>query len=286
MYGPEIIARTISATGIPDKFGNEWQYHSRSDLHSKAACWAILFDLIDNCPLLASQVAARKVGFGINHEMRDFKVNRKKDLDLVICKLEDGFNEAKVRTFSDLAQNYNIMLDASEKAKLEKFPPFYEASVTTVLAALEAKACMTAHAKARPRLYDELTSSHMTVHGDTSSAIAVGFVMINSSDKFISPIQAQNKVNFTASEPLVNHETQPRATLSVIEKMKELPRSSKDGEPGFDALGIVIINCKNDGSIVSVVNSINGDSPVDRIYQYETMINRVSQIYTTRFREL
>lgn len=286
MHGPNIIAQTISGTAIPDKFGNTWQYHSRSDLHSKAACWAVMFDLIGNCPLLANHIAARKVGFGINHEMQDFKVNRKKDLDLVICRLPNGFDESSARTLADLGSNYGIVLNKTEKSIFEQYPNLYEAPVKTVLAALEAKACMTAHNKARPRLYDELTSSHMTVHGDTSSAIAVGFVMINSSEDFISPIQAQNKASFTDSEPHINREPQPRATLSVIQKLKELPRSSKDGEPGFDALGIVVIKCKNDGSAVSVVDEFDGNPSVDRIYQYETMINRVSQIYSTRFKEL
>jgi hypothetical protein len=46
---------------------------------------------------------------------------------------------------------------------------------------------MTEHMKARPRLYDELNSSHDAVHGSAEMAIAAGFVMINLADEFISP---------------------------------------------------------------------------------------------------
>ena len=53
--------------------------------------------------------------------------------------------------------------------------------------ALEAKACMTAHQRALPRLYDELNSSHLTVHGATDQAIAAGFAMVNIAGQYLSP---------------------------------------------------------------------------------------------------
>jgi hypothetical protein len=86
MDGPEILARTMTATRIPDQFGNLWQYHPRSDRHSKVACWAAFFDLLGTSALLHRHVAEGKVIFGVNHTMRDFKTRRKKDLDLVIAR--------------------------------------------------------------------------------------------------------------------------------------------------------------------------------------------------------
>jgi len=85
MDGPKILAKSMSTPQVTDQFGNLWQYHSRSDQHSKVACWALLFDLLHHCPLLRHHIKVGKIGFGINHEMRDFKNNRSKDLDLVIC---------------------------------------------------------------------------------------------------------------------------------------------------------------------------------------------------------
>ena len=37
---------------------------------------------------------------------------------------------------------------------------------------------MTAHTRALPRLYDELNSSHLCVHGASRQALAIGFVVI------------------------------------------------------------------------------------------------------------
>ena len=71
MHGPEILVRTLSKQTRKDKRGRRWQYHPRSDHHSKVACWGVTFDLLRSCPLLVKHIADGKVGFGINHEMRD-----------------------------------------------------------------------------------------------------------------------------------------------------------------------------------------------------------------------
>ena len=84
-----------------------------------------------------------------------------------------------VRSFRSLVEKYGIVADAREEAVLDALPDIPAAPVGAVHVALEAKACMTEHMKARPRLYDELNSSHATIHGNTDKAIAVGFVMVN-----------------------------------------------------------------------------------------------------------
>ena len=90
MHGPEILVRTLSkatsGTGSSRfAYGNRWQYHSRSDRHSKIACWALMFDLLRHCALLRDHAATGRVGMGINHEMHDFRNRKRKNLDLVIC---------------------------------------------------------------------------------------------------------------------------------------------------------------------------------------------------------
>lgn len=224
-----------------------------------------------------------KVGFGINHQMRDFRQNRKKDLDLVVCLPDTGANPSM--TFARMVEKYGIRLTTEEADRLAALPEFHMAAVGTVRMALEAKACMTAHGKARPRLYDELTSSHLTIHGDTSGALAVGFVMINTAARFVSPGHAQNARSLKEAEPFYNTEPQPQATISVVEKVKELPRSSREGEQGFDALGVVLIECKNDGTEVKVLDRLSNGYQVDDIFRYETMIKRVAHIYAARYRE-
>ena len=115
MDGPDILARTLTLAGVPDKYGNTWQYHSQSDNHSKIACWALLFDLLQACPLLVQHVTDGKIAFGINHEMYDFRTGRKKNLDLVLCTP----GTANVRTpesFASQAERYSIRLTDEENA--------------------------------------------------------------------------------------------------------------------------------------------------------------------------
>lgn len=279
MHGPEILVRTLSSSTRQDKSGNAWQYHSRSDHHSKVACWGVIFDLLATTPLLRRHVEAGVVCFGINHEMRDFVHDRKKNLDLVLCTPSGA---AADDTLASIAAGYDIVLTDHERALLDRLPRLVRAPVGSVLMALEAKACMTAHQRALPRLYDELNSSHLTVHGSSDQAIAVGFTMVNLADHYLSP--DLNKKN-RATEPDWSRHKQPRDAQLAIDKIKQLPRRSKVGDVGYDALSIVVIEMPNDGSPVELVKVPPAPQPGD-IYHYDTMIARLSGIYATRFKDL
>ena len=279
MHGPEILVRTLSSITRHDKSGNAWQYHSRSDHHSKVACWGVVFDLLANTPLLQRHVEAGVVHFGINHEMRDFVHDRKKNLDLVLCT--QGGAVAK-DTLASIASEYHSRLTDTERAVLEKMPPLCRAPVGSVLMALEAKACMTAHQRALPRLYDELNSSHLTVHGSSDQAIAVGFTMVNIADRYLSP--DLNKRN-RATEPEWSNHRQPRDAQLAIDKIKQLPRRARVGDVGYDALAIVVSDMPNDGTAVKLIGKAPAPQPGD-IYHYDTMIARLSTIYATRFKDL
>src|SRR5438445_7936778 len=108
MDGPSIIAATLS---VPQARGHAramCQYHSRSDLHSKVACWAVLFDLLQQSALMRHHAISGKIVFGINHELRDFATARKKVLDLVIARPS---GPATKETLVDLAQRYQLVLN-------------------------------------------------------------------------------------------------------------------------------------------------------------------------------
>jgi hypothetical protein len=147
---------------------------------------------------------------------------------------------------------------------------------------MEAKACMTEFGKARPRLYDELNSSHLTIHGDTNSAIAAGFVMINIAETFISPIR--NPWPLREHETAVSLHKQPANARSVVRKVLELPRRSGIGTTGFDAFGIAIIDCANDGHPVTGVEGAL--EPAAPGLAYEDFVMRLAHLYETRFSAL
>jgi len=278
--GPGIIVRTLSVPSIPAKSGSLWQYHPRSDRHSKVACWAIVFDLVSHCALFRRHIEQGQVVFGVNHKMGDFRTGREKALDLVVCTPGTGTSGAPTPTLAMLANKWAIELVEDEKMSLGRLPDLRQGPVGSVRLALEAKACMTAHVKALPRLHDELNSSHLAIHGSSDHAIAAGFVMINLAATFISP--DLNKLDLPERARSVSKHKQPNDTSRVLDKMREIPRRSAPGSVGFDALGIVVVEAANDGTAVQLVKTPPAP-PVNDLFHYDSMIRRIANLYETRF---
>ena len=272
-----------SGSGKGFAHGNEWQYHPRSDRHSKILCWAIFFDLLLRSNLISRHVRDSKVSFGINHKMRDFTHDREKDLDLVICRRTPATRTlAGVSNFHDMVNAYTIVLSTVEQTLLDGLPDIPLTGVQSALVALEAKAAMTEFGKARPRLYDELNSSHLTIHGDTDSAIAAGFAVVNMSETFISPLRNSWNIGSGMVPTIVNSHKQPKEAVSMVDKVKQLPRRSATGKSGFDALGLALIKCANDGAPVDLVSALPAPQPGDAFY-YDNFIERIETIYSSRF---
>ncbi|HVV77126.1 MAG TPA: hypothetical protein VHC43_13930 [Mycobacteriales bacterium] len=279
MDGPQIIAATLTRPSVPDKFGNLWQYHSRSDRHSKVACWTVLFEVLQHSSVMQRHAADGKVVFGVNREMRDFRTNRTKDLDLVIARPGSSETTGRV-TLSDLAVRWNISLTREQLDILESLPALIEGATGSVLVALEAKACMTAHIKALPRLFDELNSSHDTVHGENDGTIAAGFVMINAAETFISP--DLNRHDLTITHPVVSEHHQPLWANRALAKVREIQRRNTRTGFGFDAVGVMMVDMRNDGGPVSVVTGDPAPPPGDSLH-YEQMVRRIVHLYDTSY---
>lgn len=285
-YGLAIMARSLSIATKGSNgyaFGNRWQYHPRSDRHSKVACWAVLFDLLLRRGTLYKHIAEGKVAFGINHQMRDFQHDRKKDLDLVVCRRTEHQIQSGISSFAEMVESYGVVLSAEERGLLRDLPAVPLTGVQTALIAVEAKAAFTEFSKARPRLYDELNSSHLTIHGDTDQAIAVGLAMINAAPSFVSPLR--NPWSIGSHDTIVNNHIQPKDTESTIAKVKQLPRRSGSGQRGFDAVGVVVLSCRNDGSPVDVLSEPPAPEVGDA-FHYDSLIERIDTIYAARFGSL
>lgn len=274
---------TTGGSGKGFAHGNSWQYNPRSDRHSKILCWAIFFDLLVRENLISSHIRSGKTSFGINHTMCDFKHNRKKDLDLVICRrAATPATLAQVQNFHSMVSAYSIVLTPEEQKLLAQLPQIPLTAVQTALVAIEAKAAMTELGKAQPRIYDELNSSHATIHGDTDSAIAAGFAIINLANTFVSPTRNNWNIHNGSIPTVINAHKQPKDAEGMIKKIAQLPRRSSTGSSGFDALGLALVKCANDGTPVTLVESSPAPQPGDLFY-YDNFIERIETIYSSRF---
>lgn len=275
MYGPDLLVRSLQTPNVKG-----WQYHSRSDRHSKVASWGVALDLLVTSSLLRHHVEAGKVVMGVNHRMANFASGGHKDLDLVFARPEHGTPLTGNQTFAGLAKRFEIPLNSDEQGVLSGLPTLYVAPAGAVLIALEAKACMTAHVKALPRLHDELNSSHQCVHGAAKQALAIGYVQVNNAPEFVSPVE--NKNLKPGEDPKVNSHRQPQDTLRVIAKVKEIPRRSASSEAGFDGLGITVIDFDNKGGPVQLVTAAPAPPPGDP-FHYSSMIMRMANEYDATF---
>ena len=155
MSAPERFAAWMAAYKPTDKWGHAYHYHPRSDAHSKALCRFILEDLLERCAPLREQAARGLIAYGINvaHAWPDGKI---KTHDLALGRPATPHPEP------------------SEVPGIARAEGFRE-----VLLACEAKSAMTEHAKAQPRVFDELSSSHEIVHKGRTDAIAAGVTVVN-----------------------------------------------------------------------------------------------------------
>jgi hypothetical protein len=283
VFGPEIIVNSLSRAEIRDQSGYVWQYNSRSDNHSKIACWAVLFDLLRASGALRQQAAHGTVTFGINETLRDWRTNREKNLDLVLARpSSDAWARSRRQfTFTSLPERWGIVLTDEQRQALEDVPDIREAEVGALLVALEAKATMTAHVRALPRLFDELTSSHSTVHGSSNNALSVGLAMVNLASEFVSS-DLNKRLGPEGVPDVVSTHRQPADAERVIGKLHEIARRSRPGEEGFDALGIVVIDFRNDGSRATLVTDPPAP-PAGDLYSYVSTITRIAHEYDARF---
>ncbi len=228
---------------------------------------------------MRNHAAEGRLVIGVNHTMTDFATGRKKDLDLVIAR-PSGAVPTSGPTFADLAGRYGIDLTDAEAGALAALPVLREGPVGAVLVALEAKACMTAHVKSLPRLYDEVNSSHLCVHGASRQALAIAYVQVNVADEFASPVRNNRPLEGRA--PLLTPHRQPRDAERVLAKVAEIPRRSAMTENGFDAVGVTVLDLRNDGSRVTLVDQPPAPAPGDN-FHYGSMIVRMANEYDTTF---
>ncbi|GAA5161331.1 hypothetical protein [Ornithinimicrobium tianjinense] len=281
MYGPRILTRFLERPGPEDSAGLRWQYHSRSDRHSKVGSWGVALDLLATSSLLRAHADEGKVVLGVNHTMRDFATGRKKDLDLVVAR-PGADATGRARSLRSLVDEYQIPLTPEEEGTLHALPDIHVAPVGAVLIALEAKACMTAHVKALPRLYDELNSSHLCVHGASSQALAIAYVQVNHADQFISSNPKNVLLRSHGAEPERTQHRQPDDTLRVLDKLTEIPRRSSNSGHGFDAIGVSVLELANDGSPVRLVEQSPAPQSGDS-FHYGSMIVRMAHEYDAVF---
>jgi hypothetical protein len=273
MLGPQILARTISNAAARGKTTKAWQYHSRSDAHSKVACWTTLFDLVLGCDVLRNAAGKGQIGFRINHVMVG-PIN--KTLDLVLTRVPPNRKAATRGSFAGLVEQYGIVLTEQDRAVLASLPAIEQEridDVSEVVLALEAKACMTEHIKSLPRLHAEILATGYLAKRAAPRCILASYSLVNAATSFTTP----------SGSGKVNHHSQPNDAAQVVRMLSTaIPRVGEMGSFGFDAIGVTVLDCRNDGSPVTVIDKAPAPSNTDHVH-YAWMISSLCSEYRARF---
>ena len=250
MGAPEKFTAWLSKHQHVDrKYGHIYRYHSRSDAHSVALCEEIVADLLARCDVLREQAARGEAVYGINH-LFVFPSGKKKTLDLAVG------------------------------AAFDPLPPaggaaMRQGRIRELYVACEAKTVMTEHSKSKPRVYDELSSSHEIVHQGNPQAIAAGVTVVNIAGTFAAPLRQ------TVGPLHVSQHRQPEAAGGMIQHLRGLPIRHEVGKVGFDAYTTIVVDCDNVTDVrlwTEPPAPQMGDSD-----HYDTFIERMARFYAERF---
>lgn len=251
MKAPEAFVRHLA----------ENNYHPRSDAHSNAVCVAILEDLIEHCPAFAERARAGEIVAKLNHTVR---VNY---------------------------QDWNIDLAVGPPPG-SPAPPSSGSigfeTPATVEMALEAKAIMTEHGKARRNRLRDLQAFHGYAHSYNEKTIAVGTVAVNVSRVFWSPTRS--------TDDITEHHNIETLGKTTIELFRGLPLRHTPAEgPGFEAVSLLVVDFDNlrknpdlpygspraeDPKLVTGTPAPRTGDPM----HYATMIRRICTAYEDRWR--
>lgn len=269
MLGPDILVRTLSTPTRRGKSRKAWQYHPRSDAHSKIACWTLLLDCLLECDALYKDALAGNIGFAINYLMVG-PIN--KTLDLVLTRVPRSRTVSSGRRkFVEVGKQYGIKLTPSENAQVAGLDRLFEETkddVSEVAIAVEAKACMTDHVGALPRLHAEILATGYLAKRAAPECTVISYTIVNSATSFVSGGGRPKAMS------------QPDAAKSVFNMLAQAVPLSRDekGLWGYDAVGALAIECRNDGTPLTLSKGEYAPSKSSAI-QYEHMVRRICAAY-------
>jgi hypothetical protein len=231
-----------------------------------------MFDALLECDVLRAHAEQGRLDFGINYAMIGPIT---KTLDLVLTRVPPTRTDRKRQSFASLVDAWHIELDDDDRRQLTALPSISRdegEEAVEVVVALEAKACMTEHVKALPRLHAEILATGYLAKRSMPRCIAVSYTLVNAAACFKPPSGAGLKQNV---------HTQPGDTTRVMDMLAQAVPLARDmhGLLGYDVVGATAIDCRNDGSAVAVVDSL----PVrDSHIRYDRMIRQLCSEYRAR----
>jgi hypothetical protein len=209
-------------------------------------CDFLLRDLCANCPGLDSMANAGEIVYQTNYTVN--KGTRSEwNIDLVM-----GPGASK------------SILPGTSIAK---------ADPSEIWIAVDAKAIMTEHGKARRNRQRDLNSMGEILRRKNPVPVTGAYVVINMADSFRSPLR--NKIT--------QHKNIERIVTETVSLMMEVLKNGEAGRPGLDAVGITVIDYTNtEGSECRLVEGPPAPDSISPLH-YDRFISALCAEFSQRF---
>jgi hypothetical protein len=229
-----------------------FRYHPRSNAPSLTLARLVLQDLYEAIPGLRARAQRGEAAYGVNMQFTFEGNDKAKQLDLAV----------------------GVPMDAPLLVGVNEIPEVK--ALSRLFAGMEAKAAMTEHVGAKPRLWDELSSSHQIVHAGDQQAIAAGITVINVAKVYASPTNQRDPTDIHWQK-----HNQPHAAEDLRKHLLKLPVRNEIGQIGFDAYCTIMIDCDNIGPC-TVWTEPPAPQPGEPD-EYREFVKRIAQLFARRF---
>jgi hypothetical protein len=227
-------------------FLTEEGYHPRSSSHGDAMCRFLLNDLYLNCSAFKAMANKGSIVHQANYTVNEGTPSRW-TIDLVIGKSSGE---------SPLPGAAIVRANPSE-----------------VWIAVDAKAIMTEHGKARRNRQRDLNSMADILHRMSPVPITGAYVVINMASRFRSPLR----------EGPIEHKNIERMVAGTIPLVLEILQDRNKGRPGLDAAGVSVIDYTNlPGSKCRLVEDPPAPDSKSPLH-YDNFLSKLCSEFTARF---
>jgi len=228
------------------RYLTEHRYHPRSSKHGDAMCEYVLRDLHASCPSLSTMASKGEIVYQTNYTVNQATPSEW-TIDLVLGPRKGD---------SQLPGTYIARDDPSR-----------------VWIAIDAKAIMTEHGKARRNRQRDLNSMAEILHRMDPTPITGAYVAINMATEFRSPLRNAN----------TRHRNIERIVAETIPLMTEILEDEESGHPGLDAIGVTVLDYSNtprsECRVIEAQPAPDRNSPL----YYDNFIARLCEKFTARF---
>lgn len=239
---------------LPDSFLDHLRtqgYNSRSNKHSDALSRALVIDLMRRCPKIAHEAAADKLVFSFNQDVLFGRNSWNTDL-AIGPPGPDGI-----------------------PAKAQRVEGMAKATPVTIRIAVEHKAIMTEHGKARLNRGRDMDAHHAHVHDYDPKAIAAGTFVINSSPTYQSTLR---------QEGVITQHADPVALVQMcLDSLHNVTFSRRVNEPGLDAKGALVVSMDNIHWDAAVYMERKPAPQPGEPLHWDSFVARLCDLYTDRF---